>query len=246
MSLADAKAVTTGSSPTAEVAHGLAIPFVLGPLRGNWWQLASGGKVARLLLGTYEQEQSALFQKHIHAGDQVLDIGAAAGYYTLLAAKLVGPAGRVVAFEPDPTNLRYLRAHVLQNGLDQVSVLPIALADSSGTARFGSGTGSGTGRLTDEGQAEVAVRRLDDLAAEKCFAPQRVKIDVEGAEVAVLRGGERLIREHRPTIFLSTHEWITSGVHRACCDLLEAWGYRLQPIVGPSVAAASELLCLPE
>ena len=219
---------------------GVTVPLVIGPMRGYWWQLASGGKVVRLLLGSYEPEQSALFQEHIQPGQQVLDIGAAVGYYTLLAARLVGPAGSVVAFEPHPENLRYLRSHVRQNRLLQVRVLDLALADNSGTARFGGGSGSGTSRLQEGGEFEVDVRRLDDLVEEQGLAPQHVKIDVEGAEHAVLRGGEGLIREHRPTIFLSTHG---PDVHGACCSLLESWGYELSPIVGPSVATASELLC---
>ena len=223
-------------------ARGLSVPFVVGPLRGNWWQLASGGKIARLLLGTYEPEQSGLFDQHIRPGDQVLDIGAAAGYYTLLSAKLVGTTGRVVSFEPDPNNLQFLRSHVEQNRLDQVTILPIALADETGTARFGGGTGTGTGRLCNDGPTEVAVRRLDDVAAEMDLRPRHLKIDVEGAEMAVLRGGQRLIEKYWPTIFLSTHEKIVPGIHRQCCELLLQWGYSLSPITGDSLEEASELL----
>ena len=219
---------------------GVTVPLVIGPMRGYWWQLASGGKVVRLLLGSYEREQSALFQELIQPGQQVLDIGAAVGYYTLLAARLVGPAGSVVAFEPNRENLRYLQGHVRQNRLLQVRVLDLALADRNGAARFGGGSGSGTSRLQDSGEFEVEVRRLDDLADEQGLAPQHLKIDVEGAEHAVLRGGENLIRENRPTIFLSTHG---PDVHTGCCSLLESWGYELTPIVGSSVATASELLC---
>ncbi len=224
-------------------ARGLSLPFVVGPLRGNWWQLASGGKITRLLLGTYEPEQSGLFHQHIRPGDQVLDIGAAVGYYTLLASKLVGTKGRVVSFEPDPNNLQFLRSHVAQNGLSQVTILPVALADETGTARFGGGTGTGTGRLCENGVVQVAVRRLDDVAAEMNLRPQHLKIDVEGAEMAVLLGGRQLIERCKPTIFLSTHEKIVPGIHRRCCELLMQWGYQLQPITGNSVDEASELLC---
>ena len=227
-------------------AEQLSVPLVVGPLRGNWWQLASGGKIARLLLGTYEPEQSGLFNRYLCPGDKVLDIGAAAGYYTLLAARLVGPTGRVIAFEPDSRNLKFLRGHVEQNRLTQVTVLPLALADETGTARFGGGTGTGTGRLCGDGSDEVQVRRLDDVAAEMKLRPRHLKIDVEGAEMAVLRGGEHLIRECRPTIFLSTHEKILPGIQAECCQLLAAWGYRLEPITGSSVADASELLCRPK
>jgi len=224
-------------------ACGISVPVVAGPLRGNWWQLASCGKLARLLLGTYEQEQSQLFARHIHSGQQVLDVGAAAGYYTLLAARLVGPTGRIISFEPDPTNQSFLRAHVEQNGLSQVTILPIAVANQTGTARFGGGTGTGTGRLCEDGAWEVAVRRLDDVAEEMNLEPQHLKIDVEGVELAVLQGGQNLIQRCRPTIFLSTHGNILPGSHRACCELLTEWGYQLSPITGDSVESSSELLC---
>ena len=219
---------------------GMTVPLMMGPMRGYWWQLASGGKVLRLLLGSYERQQSALFQRLIKPGQQVLDIGASVGYYTLLAARLVGPAGSVVAFEPHPKNLRHLRGHVRQNRLKQVSVQGLAISDRDGTARFGGGSGSGTSRLQAEGEFEVAVRRLDDLAVEHGLAPDHLKIDVEGAELAVLRGGERTIRKHRPAIFLSTHG---PQVHAACCKLLQSWGYELAPIVGGSIADASEVHC---
>ena len=235
-------ATQTSQQTSVPRARGLSVPFVVGPLRGNWWQLASGGKIARLLLGTYEPEQSGLFHQHIRPGDQILDIGAAAGYYTLLSAKLVGNTGRVVSFEPDPNNLQFLRSHVEQNRLDQVTILPIALADETGTARFGGGTGTGTGRLCNDGPTEVAVRRLDDVAAEMDLRPRHLKIDVEGAEMAVLRGGQRLIEKYRPTIFLSTHEKIVPGIHRQCCEILLQWGYSLSPITGDSLEEASELL----
>jgi FkbM family methyltransferase len=230
--------------PTAKSSapRGMAIPLMMGPMRGYWWQLASGGKVMRLLLGSYERQQSALFQRLIQPGQQVLDIGAAAGYYTLLAAKLVGPRGSVVAFEPHPNNLRFLRGHVRQNRLNQVQIHDLALSDHEGIARFGGGSGSGTNRLQEAGEFEVQVRRLDDLATEHCLTPQHVKIDVEGAEEDVLRGGEMLIRKHRPTIFLSTHG---PAVHAACCRQLAIWKYDITPIGGDSVHEASELLCTP-
>jgi FkbM family methyltransferase len=236
----------TESAPQAgnqRLGRGFSLPIVLGPLRGCWWQPTSGGKITRLLLGTYEREQSQAFEQRIRPGEQLLDIGAAVGYYSLLAAQLVGRHGRVFAFEPDATNLEYLRRHCAQNRLAQITVLGLALDDVSGTARFGGGTGTGTGRLCQEGGQTVAVRRLDDVAAEHQLAPQHIKIDVEGAELGVLRGGEQLIRTCRPTLYLSTHDWIRAGVHHACCELLSDWGYQLQPLLGDSIAATSELLC---
>lgn len=220
--------------------RGFPVPLVMGPLRGFWWDVSSGGKLARHLLGTYEREQTRFFERLVQSGQQVLDVGANTGYYTLLAARRVGALGRVVAFEPDPANLRVLREHVLANRLPQVIVLPLALGETSAVASFGSGTGSGTRRLCAAGDLQVEVRRLDDLAEEFNLAPQHVKIDVEGLELAVLRGGERLFRTFKPTIYLSTHG---RRVHQACCQLLREWGYGLQPMEPGLLESAHELLC---
>ena len=224
-------------SHQAEIARGIALLLPRGPLRGMRWLPSSGGKLARFLLGTYEAKQSALFAQRVTPGQQVLDVGAAAGYYTLLAAKCVGASGSVIACEPDAGNLSFLRAHVARNRLTNVRILALALADQNGRARFGRTRGSGRGRLTHDGESEVVVRRLDDLAGELSLRPQHLKIDVEGAELDVLRGGERLIREHGPTLFLSTHDRQNPGVHAACYELLGSWGYQVRAI-GPG-----ELLC---
>jgi FkbM family methyltransferase len=175
----------------------------------------------------------------------VLDIGANAGYYTLLAARRVGIRGRVIAFEPDPANLHSLQEHVLANRLEQVIVLPLAIGEATATASFGGGTGSGSRRLCKNGAIQVQVRKLDDLAREFDLAPQHVKIDVEGHELAVLHGGAQLLNRCRPTIYLSTHGGLLRGVHQACCKLLRGWGYELQPMGAATVESASELLCQP-
>jgi FkbM family methyltransferase len=242
--MATSTSATFSQSPRQRPAAKLSLPIVVGPLRGCWWQPAAGGKLARMLMGTYETAQSQLFLRHIEAGQQVLDIGASVGYYTLLAARLVGSRGHVYAFEPDPTNLAFLQGHVTQNRFSQVTVLPCALNEQAGTARFGGGTGTGTSRLCADGAIEVTVRRLDDVVRELELTPDCLKIDVEGAEVGVLKGGEQAIRKYRPTIFLSTHGGPRGSVHQTCCQLLQSWGYRLSPIEGAAVESASELLCL--
>ena len=227
------------------LARRLWLPIVQGPLRGQRWCPASGGKLVRVLMGTYEKEQTALFLQSVRRGDVVLDIGAACGYYTLLAAQLTGPTGRVVSFEPDPRNVAFLQQHVTLNRLPQTTVLQLALAEQSGRARFGGGTGTGTGRLCDNGAFDVTVRRLDDIAAQLNLSPTHLKIDVEGAELQVLRGGEQTIRTQRPTLFLSLHPAAAPNLRENCYDLLARWGYDLQPILGDDLAKSTELFVTP-
>jgi FkbM family methyltransferase len=217
-------------------------PILAGALRGRWWLLESRGKLARILLGSYEPEQTRLFRETIRAGDTVLDVGAHVGYYTVLSAVLTGPSGSVWSFEPNPRNAGFLRRHVEINALGQVRVEQAAVSDAAGTARFDFGTGSGTGHLADAGAIEVRTLRLDDFCAAHRIVPRVVKVDVEGAEAAVLAGFAATVEAARPVIFLSTHG---AEPHARCVAWLGERGYRLAPIVGASVETATELLCTP-
>jgi FkbM family methyltransferase len=219
------------------------LPIVGGRLRGRWWLPASRGKVLRILGGTYEPEQTRLFEERLRAGDTVLDVGAHVGYYTVLSAVLAGPSGRVHAFEPNPRNAEFLRRHVRINRLDTVRVEQAAVSDHEGTARFDFGTGSGTGHLADVGALEVRTLRLDDYCAQHALAPAAIKIDVEGAEMSVLAGAFDTLARYHPTIFLSTHG---PEVHAASLDFLRGMGYQLRPILGDRVEFATEVLATPE
>ncbi|MBW3630628.1 MAG: FkbM family methyltransferase, partial [Gemmatimonadetes bacterium] len=98
------------------------VPILGGVLRGSWWLPLSPGTVARVLLGSYEAEQTALFREWLRPGDTLLDVGAHVGYYSLLGARLVGERGAVWSFEPNPSNSEWLRRHVRVNGLRNVHV----------------------------------------------------------------------------------------------------------------------------
>jgi FkbM family methyltransferase len=216
--------------------------IVRGRLKGMWWDPLSGGKVLRVLGGTYEREQTELFATHVRPGATVLDVGAHVGYYTLLAARLAGTDGRVLAFEPEPGNAERLRRHVALNRLGQVEVVEAAVAARPGAASFARGTGSGTGRLMARGDSEVRTVAIDDEVAARGIRPAVIKIDVEGAERIVLEGADRTLRTARPVLFLSTHGPLP---HTECTVILERLGYTLRPILGDDVASSAELLCLP-
>ncbi|HEX6372114.1 MAG TPA: FkbM family methyltransferase [Longimicrobium sp.] len=218
------------------------LPIIAGRLRGRWWLPASRGKILRILNGTYEREQTRLFEQLLRPGGVVLDVGANVGYYTLLASVLVGEGGAVHAFEPEPRNAGFLRRHVQINRLRNVTVQQAAVSDRAGTARFTFGTGSGTGHLADAGALEVRTLRLDDYCAQHAPAPAAIKIDVEGAEMSVLHGARETLARLRPVIFLSTHG---PEVHRASLAFLRQLGYRVAPILGGDVESTTEVLATP-
>lgn len=150
----------------------------------------------------YEPETTKLFMREIRPGDTVLDIGANIGYFTLLAARLAGAAGRVIAFEPDPANFRILKMNVEKNGYANVTLVDKAVSDRTGNARlYLSATNRGDHRLTDpkDGRKSVAVGTvaLDSFLKKLDRKVQFIKMDIQGAEAAALAGMKGLIRSNR-------------------------------------------------
>ena len=128
------------------------------------------------------------------------DIGANCGYFTLLASQLVGDAGHVYAFEPNPEVVRKLRQNLELNGVSNVTVFPLALSDSEGTQQLSLTAGKNSGMSsfrTLDGEStsrEVDVVRLDDLIEHEALRlPDFVKMDIEGAEYLAVRGMPRAL-----------------------------------------------------
>jgi len=217
------------------------LPILAGALRGRWWLLESRGQLGRVLTGRYEPQHSRVFAERVSPGDVVVDVGAHAGYYTLLAASLAGPGGGVWAFEPDPRNCSCLRRQVSVNRLANVVVEEAAVADRVARQAFRYGSGSGTGFLGADGDITVRTVTLDSVLVGR-VRPSLIKIDAEGAEARVLDGAREILDTARPAIILSTHG---VEVHRACIRFLERLAYRFSPIVGSRVDETTELLCLP-
>lgn len=194
-----------------------------GALQGRRWVIASG---SRFVKGTYEPIQSEAFQRLIRPGSVVFDVGAHVGYYTVLSSVLAGTRGQVIAFEPLPANLKYLRRHLKLNDCANVRVLTNCVGEGSSIARFDDSHGTGVGHLANDGTLEVQVRSLDEMVESgELPIPTFIKIDVEGAELQVLKGAERLLRRHRPTLVLSTH---SDDLDRTCLERLSEFGYDVE------------------
>jgi FkbM family methyltransferase len=224
--------------PLRLIPKGMVLPILRGPLRGKRWVVGSG--THGCWLGTYEADKIKLFAKTVKPGHVVYDIGANVGLYTLLASRLAGPEGKVFAFEPLPRNLIHLSRHVHLNHCSNVTILPFAVSDRSGSARFDASAGSHQGCLTERGDIEVQTVTLDGLLSSGAIAPPNIlKVDVEGAEAKVLSGAEHLISVYKPAIFLATHGL---EAHRLCCEWLEVREYNLQPLNSDILENADEVL----
>lgn len=154
---------------------------------GNW--IAAGS--------SHEEIEIALFKRALPLVDAVVDVGANSGVYSCLAAAAGKPT---FAFEPLRDNLDTLYGNIAENGLaDRIEVFPLAASDSVGIAKF---FGRGQGASLVKGWAgqpeydyeQVPTNTLDNLLADRLAGQSlAIKIDVEGAELAVLRGAERLL-----------------------------------------------------
>ncbi|MCC7417780.1 MAG: FkbM family methyltransferase [Acidobacteria bacterium] len=157
--------------------------------------------------GSYEPEVRTAIRQWLRPGDTALDVGANVGWHTLLMGTLVGPAGRVCAFEPNDSTRGRLIGAIEANGLSNVTVDRRAVSDRPGEGAFDAPAAGdlwdGTGRLVRDGARgrPIDCVTLDDYAAARRLdRVDFIKIDVEGWELAVLRGGPRTLALHAPTI----------------------------------------------
>lgn len=162
--------------------------------------------VGRLLMqaGVWEPHLTALFRRTLKPGMSVVDIGANIGYYSLLAASLVGSAGRVIAFEPNSENNRLILLSRGENGFEQIHLVPAALSDRLGHAAFSVAMGSNGGlrhplenALYSPQCQIVPTLRLDDVVSGPV---DFIKMDIEGAEPLALAGANRVLDERRPVV----------------------------------------------
>lgn len=216
------------------------MPVLQGPLRGARWIV--GSSTHGCWLGSYEMAKQLAFASRLAPGQVVYDLGANVGFYTVLAARGVGSAGQVHAFEPLPDNVKFLRRHVELNQLKNVSIHACAVSNVTGKLRFAFGGDRSTGRLDDSGSFEVDAITLDEFVFSRGSAlPCVIKIDVEGAELCVLEGARQVLEKAKPAIFLATHG---DTVRQACYQLLRSFHYRVCGVDGKPPDQTDELLCI--
>lgn len=223
-----------------------------GPLKGKWWSLSISD--SRYLTGTYESETSKLFINNLSAGQVVYDIGANAGYFSLLSSELVKEAGKVYAFEPLPVNIHLLRAHLAKNAATNIEVVAMALSDQAGEVDFSDSGNSSANTLVKSSSLYMNSRKikvrtisLDEFVfGSNNVVPALLKIDVEGAELSVLNGARKVLMECRPLIVLATHDCHVKDVSASCLSLLKDLNYKCEKIADTKMIEGQEdFICYP-
>jgi FkbM family methyltransferase len=190
--------------------------------------------------GLYEPPVTRVFQRHVPGGGTVVDAGANWGYFSLIAAALCGPQGRVVALEPDARQFEALSRNVALNGFAHVTAVRAAAAASAGSLTLigyeDAAANRGVSRVTAPRDDESAAGRFQvpavtiDATTSRYAAVDLVKIDVEGAEDLVLQGMQDGLAARRyRAVLLELHPGLLQarGVDPASCvRVLIENGYR--------------------
>ncbi|GAA2650781.1 FkbM family methyltransferase [Streptomyces aculeolatus] len=158
------------------------------------------------LFGIWEPNMTGWLQGRLRPGDTFVDVGAHVGYFSMLASRLVGDAGHVVAIEASPKFYGRLREHADLNGVGNVRAVNAAVSDCRETLTFilASSINTGANSIVPydgpvESSFEAEARPLPDLLETAEVAQARViKVDVEGAEGKVARGLTPLLDQLRP------------------------------------------------
>lgn len=151
--------------------------------------------------GIYHKQMTSVVKSIMRRGMVFVDVGANIGYFTLLAARIVGKEGRVFAFEPEPHNFELLVRNIAINGYQNITPVQKAISNRNGTAelfirKHGHGAHSLGVRFHD-GTVVVATETLDSFFEAYQGKIDLIKIDVEGWEMAVLQGMKRIVSENK-------------------------------------------------
>lgn len=189
------------------------------PVLGSWMRRDPGDRLNLAVNGVYEPVDTAFVGRVVRPGDTVVDVGANIGYYTCYLARLVGPQGHVLAFEPAPDLIDILRDNVSFNGYANVQLMNQAVTETTGSLTLYMEAGRPEDNRIFKDEQDSAIRsehvvdgiRLDDIPLLREHPPAFIKMDIQGAEIYAIRGMRRLLRES-PEV----------------CVLLEYWPYGLQ------------------
>ncbi len=225
-------------------------PVVRGPLRGARFilgSLAGEGGGSSVYLNLVEPEKTTSFINILKNGQVCFDVGANVGYFTILGSRCVGSTGKVIALEPAMRNLAYLYQHVSLNKANNVTIISAACSDSESLAAFSSGKNCAEGHILSGTVSEPAINEyvsvvptvtIDAVAERLRLQPDVLKIDVEGAELSVLKGALDTLRKSRPIILIEIH---SEELLAACIAFLGPLGYEFEPVV-PNMELPADFL----
>jgi FkbM family methyltransferase len=218
-----------------------------------------------LVDGTYEPELTALLERYLPPGGTFLDVGANIGVFTLTAARIAGPLGRVIAIEASPEIGGFLSRNIAANGCPNVTLVAKAAAENgpqrlafwpAPAEKFGMGA---LAPQFDAAAIAVDADTIDNIVTALDIAHvDLIKMDIEGFEAAALRGARRLLSSSRPPpVIIEFADWAENRAGARCGDaqrVLQELGYklklirrdgRLQDLTEPLARGSASILAVP-
>ncbi len=199
----------------------------------------------------WHDKDITMFRSLLAPGRTAIDVGANLGFTTTMLASVVGPAGRVLSFEPSPIVYAKLRKTVEANSLSHVITFNLACGSSTSVQTLHAVTrSSGNSSILGEGPASASVEvvRLDDVDEVWERPVALIKIDTEGYEPEVLAGARRLIEKQRPILYLEMGGDYPESTRRSI-ELLSELRYGIEHVVGTDwseIGNGSDFFFLPE
>jgi FkbM family methyltransferase len=206
-----------------------------GPLAGYRYRRYIGADITPYIQGDNEQDLTTALCQSLKPGATFFDIGANGGYFCLLASTLVGPTGKVIAFEPHPEFATYARRQVAVNELSNCRIIEHAIADEPGHARLtrDAAAGNHLDALAPSSGPLLNIQTTTlDEAVHQLGVPDVIKIDIEGAEMLALQGGRNLLTSHDPCLFVELH---TRQLYEQYLEFMNALGYTTTTVSGDRI-----------
>jgi FkbM family methyltransferase len=168
---------------------------------------------SRYYESNYEQENYSFLQQQLKPGMQVLDIGAHLGLFSGFSSQLVGKEGKIICFEPTPGTYSVLKETLRLNHCENVIAIQAAVSAAEGTASFyvsdtaACNSNSLVYNKPDRKLQSYVVQlvTIDGITIQYSLKPDLIKIDAEGAELDVLKGGGKTLTEYKPILILGLH-----------------------------------------
>jgi FkbM family methyltransferase len=221
-------------------------------------RLFKDNALSRLIYNGFESDELEFTRKYLRNGDFFLDIGCNIGLFSLTAAPLVGEKGKIICFEPSPLTFTRLLENISLNGFKNIFPINIGLSDKDTVLKFNiSNNGYDAWntfapsveleKLQESINVEVSTldKQLGNVEKEKISL---IKIDVEGWEKFVLKGGERLFKDFDPVVmieFTESNTFAAGYFVQELYDILFDWGYKWYRLEGNGVKPETKRIHYP-
>jgi len=183
--------------------------------------------------GAWEKHISMMMSRIVGPGDSFFDVGANVGYHSIVAAKMIGETGRVIAFEPNPDVRKILEHNLRRNQCSFVQIEPRAISDGKESLSLSvNPKDSGDASLVEDHEGgqrfDVSTISLDDVCREQGYVPKCVKMDIQGMESRAILGAKRMLEVGNVRLFIEFAPSLLMGDEkslRTAFSLLSEYGY---------------------